>query len=122
MPAGGRGTVAIEIANVTHRRIDEHRIGLYAFAAALDHCPPDDGVGGGVEHDALRFESIAPGASALLLIVLDRLRHAGVEHESDVGAIDAHSKGDGGDDQVALLRRKLLLRSAALFRLETGVI
>jgi hypothetical protein len=101
---------------VTHCRIDEHRIELDAFASALDHRPPDDGVGGGVEHHALRFESIAPGAPALLLVVLDRFRHAGVEHESDVGAIDAHSKGDGGHDQIALLRRELFLCSAPLLR------
>ena len=96
------------IADVPHRRLDplpdRARCRRRRARASIRQTIAS---AAGVEQHALRFQPVAAGASGLLLVVLDRLRHPGVQDEADVRAIDAHAEGDGGDDEVALLRREL---------------
>ena len=73
-------------------------------------------VGGGVEQHALGLQAVAAGAAGLLLVVLDRLRHGGVDDAAHVAAVDAHAEGDGGDDDVELLGREGVLGCAGARR------
>ena len=50
-----------------------------------------------------------PGAAGLLLIVLERLRRAGMHHEPHVGAVDAHAERDRRHDDVDLFVEERIL-------------
>src|SRR5690606_40700529 len=63
---------------------------LGQFPVALEHEPPLHEVGGRVDEHALRLETIASGAAGLLLIVLERLRRAGMHDEANVRPVDSH--------------------------------
>jgi hypothetical protein len=75
-----------------------------------------------VEENALSRQTVAACAAALLLVVLDRFRHRGVDDAANVAPVDAHAERHGGDDDVELLCREVVLRAAALGRFETGVV
>ena len=55
-------------------------------------------VGEGVEQDGAGWEAISAGAAYLLVVLLDRAGERGVDDGADVGFVDAHTEGDGGDD------------------------
>ena len=54
----------------------------------------------GVVEDAEGGETVAPGAAGFLVVVLEGLREGPVDDEADVGFVDAHAEGGGGDDDV----------------------
>ena len=74
-----------------------------------------------IEH-ALGFEAVAAGAARLLLVVLERLRRAGVQHEPHVGSIDAHAERDRRDDDVDVLVEERVLIAMPLLVGQPGVI
>ena len=53
---------------------------------------------GRIEQDALRGVAVAAGTADLLVVNVQRGGHPVVNHETDVGFVDAHAKSDGGDD------------------------
>ena len=93
VPAADAGGVALHVA--------QQLAALGAqLAVPLEHHAPLQEVGGRVDEHALGLEAVAAGAAGLLLVVLERLRRAGVHDEAHVGAVDAHAEGDRGDDDV----------------------
>src|SRR5207247_824729 len=66
--------------------------------------------------------SEAAGAARLLLVVLQRFRHAGMDHVAHVRAIDAHAECDRGHDDVGALVDERLLVGAALLVHQPGVV
>ena len=80
----------------------------------LEHQAPLHEVGGRVDQHALGLEAVAPRASGLLLVVLERSRRAGVHDEPHVRSVDAHAEGDGGDDDVDAFAEERVLVAAAL--------
>ena len=79
-------------------------------------------IGGRVDQHAFGFEPVAAGAAGFLLIVLERLRRAGMHDEPHVRAIDAHAERDRRDDDVGVFLRNaswLRLRSSSA---EPGVV
>ena len=55
-------------------------------------------VGEGVEEDGAGGLPVASGAADLLVVLLDGAGECGVDDGADVGFVDAHAEGDGGDD------------------------
>ncbi len=88
----------------------------------LEHDPPLQEVGGRVDEHALGLEAVAPGAARLLLIVLERLRRAGMHDEAHVGAVDPHPERHRGDDDVGVLVEEGVLIAAALAVAEAGMV
>ena len=97
MPAADAGRVALHVAH-QRRRASVNS----PFCSSID--PPLDEVARRVDQHALGFETVAAGAAGFLLVVLERLRRAGVDDEPDVGSIDAHAERDGRHDDVRRLR------------------
>ena len=112
--ADARG-ISLDVAKQLARRVGE-------LAVALEHQPPLHEVGGRVEEHAFRLESVTAGTAGFLLIVLERLRCAGVHDEADVGPIDAHAERDRRDDESAPFVEERGLVAAALGVGEPGVI
>ena len=59
-------------------------------------------VGEGVEEDGAGGLAIAAGAADLLVVGFDGAGERGVDDGADVGLVDAHAEGDGGDDDFEL--------------------
>ena len=57
-------------------------------------------VGSREQEDALGRLAVSARAARFLLVVLDRARRVGVDHEAHVGPVDAHAERDGGHDHV----------------------
>ena len=53
------------------------------------------------QEDALRGLAVAPGASDLLHVLLERARSVVVQDVADVGLVDAHAEGGGRDHDEA---------------------
>ncbi len=81
----------------------EQAPGLGPFSVALEQRAPLRKIGARIEEQALGRESVAPGAAGFLLIVLERLRRARVDHEPDVGPVDPHAEGDRRHHDVHVL-------------------
>ncbi len=69
---------------------------------ALEEGLVDFAVGEAVEEDGAGGEAIAAGAADFLVIAFDGGGQRGVEDGADVGLVDAHAEGDGGDDDFEL--------------------
>ena len=104
--ADARG-VALDVAQQRPPRVGQ-------LAVPLEHDAPLQEVGRRVDEHALGLEAVAAGAAGLLLVVLERLRRAGVHDEAHVRAIDPHAEGDRGDDDVGVLVEERVLVAAAL--------
>ena len=74
------------------------------------------------QHQALRRLAVAPGASDLLAVVLDGLGQVEVHHLADIGLVDAHAEGDGGDDAGQASAHEVRLQSLAGLTVEPGVV
>ena len=96
--------------------------GVGELTAPLEHQTPLHEVGSRGDQHTLRLETVPPRTSGLLLIVLERPRGAGVHDEPHVGPVDAHTEGDGGDDDVHAFAQKRVLITAALRVREPRVI
>ena len=62
-------------------------------------------VGVGVHQDGAARLPVAARAPDLLVIRFQASRQRGVDHGADVGLIDAHAEGDGGDHHLDLPAR-----------------
>ena len=74
------------------------------------------------QQHALGCRSVASGASGLLVVALDVLGHVVVQHEANVGLIDAHAEGVGGHHHPAAVVDEVLLVLAALLVGQAGVV
>ena len=71
---------------------------------------------------AARRIAIAAGAARLLIVGLDALGHVVVNHVTNVGFVDAHAKGVGGDHHLDVVVDKGALALATGVVAHTGVI
>ncbi len=105
MAAGGSAGEAVHVVDVFEGGRNEvgcdGGAGVFGVGGGFfDEHAPGHGILAGVEEDAFGFEAVAAGAAGFLLVGFDGFGHAGVEDEADIGAVDAHAEGDGGDDEV----------------------
>ncbi len=70
-------------------------------------------VGVAVEQDGAGGVAVAAGAADLLVVGLDRGGQGVVDDGADVGLVDAHAEGDGGDDDLELAGEELGLDALA---------
>ncbi len=70
-------------------------------------------VGEAVEEDGAGGQAVAAGAADLLVEGFDGGGQGVVDDGADVGLIDAHAEGDGGDDDLELAREELALDALA---------
>jgi hypothetical protein len=57
--------------------------------------------------------AVPPRPSDLLVVVVERARRGGVEHEAHVGLVDAHAEGRGGDDDGGRARAEPVVHRLA---------
>ena len=75
-----------------------------------------------VERDALALAAVAAGAPRLLIIAFQALGDVVVDHEADVGLVDAHAEGDGGHDHVDFFHQEGVLVVGTRDGVHTGVV
>ena len=73
-------------------------------------------VGEGVQEDGAAGLAVASGAADLLVVALDGAGKRGVDDGADVGFVDAHAEGDGGDDDLELAGEEVALHAFACRR------
>jgi hypothetical protein len=127
VPAGGAAGEAVHVVDVLHGGGDkiggDRRAGAGGFGRGLfDERFPGNGVLSGMQEDAFGLKAVTAGAAGFLLVSLDGFGHSGVQDEADVGAVDAHAEGNGGDDEVGFLFEECFLGAAALLGRHAGVI
>ena len=81
-----------------------------------------DHVGPRIEQHAIARQSVAAGASDLLIVAFDRARHVPVDDVADIGFVDAHAERNGGDHHLELVARKGVLEPIARRRFHAGVV
>ncbi len=74
------------------------------------------------QHQAIGGLAIAAGTADLLAVVLHRLGQVEVHHVTDVGLVDAHAEGDGGDDAGRMAFHEVALDALAGLGVEPGVV
>jgi hypothetical protein len=67
-------------------------------------------------------QAVSAGTARFLVVVLDGLRQVAVKDEADVGFVDAHAEGDGGDDDVDVVPVEGFLVPGPLQVPEAGVV
>jgi hypothetical protein len=72
--------------------------------------------------DGAAGQAIASGAADLLVEGFERAGQRGVDDGADVGLVDAHAEGDGGDDDFELAGLEGVLDALADARFEAGVV
>ena len=75
-----------------------------------------------VEQDGARGKAIASGAADFLVEGFDGCGKRGVDDRANVGLVDAHAEGDGGDDDFKLAGLEGGLDPLADGGLEAGVV
>ncbi|MBA7474617.1 hypothetical protein ES707_09971 [subsurface metagenome] len=75
-----------------------------------------------IEQDAFGLEAVAAGPTAFLLVVFERLGHAGVNHVTYIGLINTHAEGDGSHDDVGLLLDEGFLVFLPVFIFHAGMV
>ena len=66
--------------------------------------------------------AVAPGAADLLVVAVQRLGDVRVDHEADVGFVDAHAERGGGHHDVEFVVEELLVDPVPLALLPAGVV
>ena len=79
-------------------------------------------VGVAVEKDGAAGETVATGAADLLVEGFDGGGERGVDDGADVGLVDSHSEGDGGDDDFELSGLEVVLHALADAGVEAGMV
>jgi hypothetical protein len=79
-------------------------------------------VGEGVQEDGAGGEAVAAGSADLLVVGLDGAGEGDVDDGADVGLVDAHAEGDGGDDDLELAGEEVALDALAGGGVEAGVV
>ena len=75
----------------------------------LDEHFLEEAVARRVEQHALRRLAVATGAAGLLVVGFERPRQVEVDDRADVGLVDAHAEGVGGDDDLGLAAHEPVL-------------
>ena len=70
----------------------------------------------------MRRQAIAPGAADLLVVALDAFGQIVMQDKAHIRLVDAHAKGNGGDDDLGIVADEGFLVAAALVILQPGVI
>ena len=76
----------------------------------------------GIQQDSAGGLTVAPGPTDFLVIALNAARQGGMNHGADVGLVDAHAKGDGGDDHLQAASAEQVLHPLSFLWVQTGVI
>ena len=79
-------------------------------------------VGVGVHEDGAAGLAVASGAADLLVVAFEGAGQRRVDDRADIGFVDAHAEGDGGDDAIELAGLEVLLDGFADLRGKAGVI
>ena len=66
--------------------------------------------------------AVAAGAPGFLVVALERFWQVVVHDPSHIGLVDAHAKGDGGDDHLRVIANERFLIVATRYCIETGVV
>ena len=74
------------------------------------------------EKQAMGGQTVPSGASDLLVVAFDILGQVKVDDEAHVGFVDAHAKGDGGDNDLHVVADEGFLIAVALGILQTRMI
>ena len=69
-------------------------VSLASPGIALVEPSPGHHIAAGEQQPALGFDAVPPCPAAFLLIILQRLRHAGMDHIPHVRFVDPHAEGD----------------------------
>ncbi|OPZ09086.1 MAG: hypothetical protein BWZ08_00699 [candidate division BRC1 bacterium ADurb.BinA292] len=117
-PVAAAGRLAV----VKHRAQRRLRAALGLPRLLLQHALPELVIARGEKQNAVGVEPVAPGPAAFLLVVFQRAGHRGVDHEANVGLVDAHAEGDGGDDDLDAVIDEVLLIAPADVVLQAGMI
>ena len=88
----------------------------------LDDVLPRPIIVAAVKQHAFGIEAVTPGATRFLLIVLDRLGHAGVDDGAHVGFVDAHPECNRGYDDFDVFLDECVLSLQAGAVGQAGVI
>ena len=75
-----------------------------------------------IESQTDALTTITAGTTGLLIIAFERLRYVVMDHETHVGLVDTHTKGDGGNDNIDSLHKEVVLRLRAGSAVKTGMI
>lgn len=75
-----------------------------------------------VEEDCVGRFSVAPCAADLLIVGVQRVGHVVVVDEADVGPVDPHAEGVGGDDQRGVAVQKSVLGRPAFGGVHPSVV
>ena len=75
-----------------------------------------------VESDAVSFAAVTTCTTSLLIVAFEALRDVVVNHETDVGLVDAHSESDSRHDDVDLLHQELILILLTCLAVQTGMV
>ena len=127
----------VVVAQLTHqivqRREDEAPNAALFDGHAVDAAQVFDGQGiavgvackpsfvaGGVKEDAVGRFAVAPGAACFLIIGFQRVGQTKVDDKADVGFVDAHAEGNGGDDHTHVATHEAILYAGAIRN--TGVV
>ena len=62
-----------------------------------------------IESNALSLASITSGTSGFLIIAFEALGNIVVDDKAHVGLVNAHSKGNGGNNHIHLFHQELVL-------------
>lgn len=79
-------------------------------------------VGVAVHQVGAAEQAVAAGAANLLVVAFEGCGHAGMNHGADIGLVDAHAKGDGGDDDLDFSSLEGSLDTFAGVGVEAGVV
>jgi hypothetical protein len=79
-------------------------------------------IGEGVKEDGAGWIAVASGATDLLVVGLDGAGESSMDDGADVGLVDAHAEGDGGDDDIERAGEEVALDALARGGVESGVI
>ena len=96
--AGGGGGEAFDVA--------EEAVGAFAFGVVgdlVDEVAVFLSIAAGVEEEAVGRFAVAAGAPGFLVVAFEVFGKVSVDDEADVGFVDAHAEGDGGDDDGAVV-------------------
>ena len=115
MTTADRRRVALDVAQQGAARIGE-------FAVAIQHHAPLQKISAGVNEHTLSRQPVTPRTARLLLVVLQRLRRAGMNDESDIGAVDAHPECDRCNHDVGIFVQECILMPVTIVVVEASVI
>ena len=93
--------------------LEQAQDGLPVRGVPIDEVFQHRQLGAARQHHAAGGEAITSGAAYLLAVVLDGFGQIVVNDPADIGLVDAHAKGDGGDDAVESAGHEVVLDLAA---------